>query len=120
VGHDLRLVVAGRTVVGAIERHSPPGDWRTNVALGGSRRPTSPPPRACDLAIAAAAALGIDLVGVDLLPTGAGEYTVIELNGAVDFTSEYNLGEDVFAEVVAALLGSSEATELEAAAGAEL
>jgi RimK family alpha-L-glutamate ligase len=121
VGHDLRLVVAGRKVVGAIERHAPPGDWRTNVALGGSRKPTAPPPRACDLAVAAAAALGIDLVGVDLLPTGAGEYTVIELNGAVDFTSEYSLDEDVFSDTVAALLGSSEATdELEAAAGAEL
>jgi ribosomal protein S6--L-glutamate ligase len=120
VGHDLRLVVAGRKVVGAIERLAAPGDWRTNVALGGVRRPASPPPRARDLALAAAAALGIDLVGVDLLPTGAGEYTVIELNGAVDFTSEYSLDEDVFAEAVAALLGSSEAAELEAAAGAEL
>jgi RimK family alpha-L-glutamate ligase len=121
VGHDLRLVVAGRRVVGAIERHAPPGDWRTNVALGGSRKPASPPPRACDLAIAAAAALGIDLVGVDLLPTGAGEYTVIELNGAVDFTSEYSLDEDVFADAVTALLGAPEASELEAAAaGGEL
>jgi RimK family alpha-L-glutamate ligase len=117
VGHDLRLVIAGRKVVGAIERLAAPGDWRTNVALGGTRRPASPPPRARDLALAAAAALGIDLVGVDLLPTGAGEYTVIELNGAVDFTSEYSLDEDVFAEAVTALLGAREATELEAAAG---
>jgi len=121
VGHDLRLVVAGRQVVGAIERHSPVGDWRTNVALGGSRRPVTPPPRACDLAVAAATALGVDLVGVDLLPTGAGEYVVIELNGAVDFTSEYNLDEDVFAAAVTALLGTADEPELEAAAaGAEL
>ena len=121
VGHDLRLVVAGRRVVGAIERHAPPGEWRTNVALGGSRRPVSPPPRARALAVAAAGALGIDLVGVDLLPTGAGEYVVVELNGAVDFTSEYNLDEDVFAAAVTALLGSFEAAEPEpAAAGAEL
>jgi RimK family alpha-L-glutamate ligase len=116
VGHDLRLIVAGGCVVGAIERVAPPGEWRTNVALGGSRRPTAPPPRACDLAVAAAAALGIDLVGVDLLPTGAGEYTVIELNGAADFTSEYNLDEDVFAAAVGALLGTSEPAELEPAA----
>ena len=121
VGHDLRLVVAGRRVVGAIERHAPPGEWRTNVALGGSRRPVSPPPRARALAVAAAGALGIDLVGVDLRPTGAGEYVVVELNGAVDFTSEYNLDEDVFAAAVTALLGSFEAAEPEpAAAGAEL
>jgi ribosomal protein S6--L-glutamate ligase len=120
LGHDLRLVVAGRRVVGAIERVALPGEWRTNVALGGARRPVTPPPRACELGIAAAAALGIDLVGVDLLPTGAGEYTIVELNGAADFTSEYNLEEDVFAAAVAALIGSAEEPELEAAAGAEI
>jgi RimK family alpha-L-glutamate ligase len=122
LGHDLRVVVAGGRTVGAIERVAAPGEWRTNVALGGSRRPVVPPPRACDLALAAAAAVGIDLVGVDLLPTSAGEFTVIELNGAVEFTSEYDLDEDVFAAAVAALLGScEEAAEPEAAAaGAEV
>jgi RimK family alpha-L-glutamate ligase len=116
VGHDLRVIVAGGCVVGAIERMAPPGEWRTNVALGGSRRSVVPPPRACDLAVAAAAALDIDLVGVDLLPTGAGQYTVIELNGAADFTSEYNQDEDVFAAAVAALIGPCEAVEVDAAA----
>jgi RimK family alpha-L-glutamate ligase len=121
VGHDLRIVVAGGRAVGAIERVAAPGEWRTNVALGGSRRPVVPPPRACELALAAAAAVGIDLVGVDLLPTGAGEFTVIELNGAVEFTSEYDLDEDVFAAAVGALLGACEEAEPEAAAaGAEV
>jgi RimK family alpha-L-glutamate ligase len=112
IGHDLRLVVAGRRVVGAIERVSPAGEWRTNVALGGIRRPVVPPPRACELAVAAATALGIDLVGVDLLPVGAGEYVVIELNAAVEFTPEY-AGEDVYAAAAAALLQASPDTEPE-------
>jgi ribosomal protein S6--L-glutamate ligase len=116
IGHDLRLVVAGRRVVGAVERVTPQGEWRTNVALGGARRPVTPPPRACALAFAAAAALRIDLVGVDLLPTGAGEYVIVELNGAADFTSDYNLGEDVFAAAVAALIGSADELELDVAA----
>jgi RimK family alpha-L-glutamate ligase len=103
IGHDLRLVVAGRRVVGAVERVPAAGEWRTNVALGGIRRPVVAPPRACDLAVAAAAALGIDLVGVDLLPVGAGEYVVIELNAAVEFTPEY-AEEDVYAAAVAELL----------------
>jgi RimK family alpha-L-glutamate ligase len=117
IGHDLRLVVAGRRVVGAVERVASAGEWRTNVALGGIRRPVVPPPRACDLAVAAASALGIDLVGIDLLPVGAGEYVVIELNAAVEFTPEY-AEEDVYAAAVAALLQASPDVEPEDEAAA--
>ena len=106
LGHDLRLVVAGGRIVGAAKRIAPPGEWRTNVALGASVVPATPPPVAADLALAAAKASGLDLVGVDLLPTGPGGFSVIELNGAVDFRPVYALGEgDVFAAAVAALAG---------------
>jgi RimK family alpha-L-glutamate ligase len=109
-GFDLRLVVAAGRVVGAIERVAAAGEWRTNIALGGSRRPTIPTPRACALATAAAAALAGDLVGVDLLPLGNGDYVVLEVNGAVDFTHEYSLlGRDVFDEV-ARIVTASDAT----------
>ncbi len=103
-GHDLRVLVAGGSVVGAAKRIAASGEWRTNVALGGSTVPVEPSPVACELARAAAAAIGIDLVGVDLLPTGPGSFCVIELNGAVDFDATYSLrGGNVFAEAAAAL-----------------
>jgi RimK family alpha-L-glutamate ligase len=104
LGHDLRLVVAGGCVVGAIKRVARPGEWRTNVALGATREPVVPPPIACELAVAAASAIGGDLVGVDLLPLGPGRYIVLEINAAVDFTSEYSVDHDVFDGVADALV----------------
>jgi len=101
-GFDLRLVVAGDRVVGAVHRVSAPGEWRTNVALGATRTPAEPDARAVTLARSAAAAVNGSLVGVDLLPTGNGEWVVLEVNGAVEFTNEYAL-DDVFAATVDAL-----------------
>ncbi len=103
-GYDLRILVAAGRIVGSIFRVAAPGEWRTNVALGGVRRPVFAPPReAVALAIAAAAATGTSFVGVDLLPDGAGGWTVIELNGAVEFTREYAPLDDVFASTSSAL-----------------
>lgn len=103
MGYDVRVLVAAGQVVGAIQRVSAPGEWRTNIALGGRRLPIMPSSDACALAIEAAAAVHGGFVGVDLLPTRYG-YVVIELNGCVDFTPEYSFpGEDVFREVARSL-----------------
>jgi len=101
---DLRLLVAGSCVVGATARIAAPGEWRTNVALGGRLEPTLPPPDACAAAGAAARAIGADLVGIDLLPDGEGGYVVLELNGAVDFDYRYELpARDLYSELASAL-----------------
>ena len=62
-----------------------------------------PPKEACELALTAARAAGAALVGVDLLPDVDGNWTVIELNGAVEFTHEYQPAGDVFTDVAAGL-----------------
>ena len=103
-GHDLRLLVAAGRVVGAVERISAPGEWRTNVALGGTVRPVEPSGTARTLACRAAQAIGGDFVGVDLLPRDVDDYVVLELNGAVEFMPEYGLGGgDVYRDVAEAL-----------------
>jgi RimK family alpha-L-glutamate ligase len=106
-GYDLRIVVARGRVIGAVRRVAAPGEWRTNVALGARRETVAPPPEACAIAVAAADAIGGDLVGVDLLPADLGTWVVLEVNGAVDFTSAYSMDDDVFAAASAALTSAS-------------
>jgi len=114
-GFDLRVVVSGGRVVGAIERVAAAGEWRTNIALGGHRRPVDPPPDARRLALAAAAAVRADLVGIDLLPLPDGGHVVLELNGAVDFTSDYSpAGRDIF-DAAAGVIAAEASAGLDAA-----
>jgi RimK family alpha-L-glutamate ligase len=107
-GVDLRVVVAGGEVIGAIERLAPPGEWRTNVSLGARRLPACPTNEARELAIRAVDAVGLDLAGVDLVERADRSLVVLEVNGAVDFTTEYGLnGEDPFSLAVARLAGAT-------------
>ena len=94
-------------------RVAAPGEWRTNVALGGVRRTVTEPPRAAAaVALEAARASGVDLVGVDLLPDRDGSWGIAELNGAVEFTEEYAPWGDIFAET-ATVLGAVARDRLE-------
>jgi RimK family alpha-L-glutamate ligase len=104
LGHDLRIVVSGGRLAGSVERLAAPGEWRTNVALGAARRGAQPPAEAAALALAAVAAVGADLAGVDLLPLPDGGWTVLEVNGAVDFTRQYRRDRDVFEAAIEGLL----------------
>ena len=113
-GSDLRLVVAGDRVVGAVRREPAPGEWRTNVALGATRVPVDPPRAAVELARSAARAAGAAFVGVDLLPTPEGGFTILELNGAVDFTRDYLQAGDVFQEAAAGIAQAARPASVDA------
>lgn len=80
-GRDVRVFVVGGAVLGAIERRAPEGEWRTNVAIGGSAQPFELPIDWAQLAVRAAAAVGADYAGVDLLPSRDGKIYVLEVNG---------------------------------------
>jgi ribosomal protein S6--L-glutamate ligase len=68
-------------VLAAIERRALEGEWRTNVAIGGSVTPFQLTPEWESLALRAAATVGADYAGVDLLPSRTGEVFVLEVNG---------------------------------------
>jgi ribosomal protein S6--L-glutamate ligase len=80
-GHDVRVFVLGDRVLGAIRRHAPEGDWRTNVSVGGRPEPFVPGPDVEKLALRAARAVGARMAGVDLLPDlDGGGLVVLEVN----------------------------------------
>ena len=79
-GRDIRVFIAGGRVIGAIERRAPAGEWRTNIARGATARPFELPPEWERLALAAAAAMGAEYAGVDLLPSREGPVFVLEVN----------------------------------------
>lgn len=75
---DYRVFVCeGRAVAGMIRE----GDgWITNVHRGGRPLPWAMPPSAAELAERAAAAIGVDYSGIDLVEDGEGGYLVLEVN----------------------------------------
>lgn len=100
-GWDVRvLVVGGRPF--SMRRRAAPGDWRTNVAVGGTAERFEPPADWIDLAARAAACLEAEVAGVDLVPTGDGRILVLEVNGVPGWRAmEAATGLDVTGAVVA-------------------
>ena len=78
-GVDVRAFVVGGRVLGAIERRAI--GWRTNLARGGAARSITLPDHLGRLAVRAAAAVGADYAGVDLLTATDGTVYVLEVNG---------------------------------------
>jgi RimK family alpha-L-glutamate ligase len=78
-GRDIRAFVIGGRVLAAIERRS--AGWRTNISRGGTAVPFELPEAWRALAVRAAAAVGAEYAGVDLLPARDGSLYVLEVNG---------------------------------------
>ena len=78
-GRDIRVFVLGGRILAAIERRSQ--GWRTNIARGAVGHPIALPEEWAGLALRAAAAVGAEYAGVDLLPARDGGIYVLEVNG---------------------------------------
>jgi len=100
-GRDLRVFVVGGRVLGTIERRAPDGEWRTNVAIGGSATAVDISPEIEQVALRAAAAVGADYAGVDVLPARDGSLYVLEVNGIPGWQGlQQATGLDVAAAIV--------------------
>ncbi|SPF03387.1 RimK family alpha-L-glutamate ligase [Streptomyces sp. MA5143a] len=83
-GHDLRVVVVGRTPVVAIQRVS--DDWRTNTHLGAEVRRVEVTAEIDKLCGQVVDALGPGFYGVDLVEDrSTGELLVLEVNANPEF-----------------------------------
>lgn len=102
-GHDARLFVIGESVVGAIRRFVPEGDWRANVAVGGRAEAFDPDEGLRRLALRAARAVGAEVAGVDLiLDLDRGEWVVLEVNAVPGWRALAACsGVDVASEILA-------------------
>jgi RimK family alpha-L-glutamate ligase len=105
-GRDVRVFVVGGRVIGAIERRAAAGEWRTNIALGGTARPFELPREWERLALAAAAAMGAEYAGGDLLPSREGPVFVLEVNAIPGWEGlQRATGVDVAGAIVEHLVG---------------
>jgi ribosomal protein S6--L-glutamate ligase len=69
-GVSRRVLVLDGAVLGATEHRAAPGEFRSNAARGAAVAAVTLAGGAADLAVAAAAVLGLGFCGVDLLPDG--------------------------------------------------
>lgn len=80
-GTDIRCLVIGDKVVGAIRREARPGEFRANVHQGGMAYKTKLSPQERTIAVAAARAMGLKVAGVDLVRSNHGPL-VLEINSS--------------------------------------
>jgi tetrahydromethanopterin:alpha-L-glutamate ligase len=75
---DFRVFVVGGRAVAAMTRRG--AGWVTNIGQGGTAEPLAADGRLAELAVAAAAAVGADHAGVDLIAGRDGERQILEVN----------------------------------------
>jgi ribosomal protein S6--L-glutamate ligase len=102
-GSDVRAFVIGGRVVAAMRRSGRPGEFRSNLHRGGTAEPARITPEEERTAIQSAAALGLNVAGVDMLRSARGPL-VMEVNASPGFEGiERATGIDVAGEIIAFL-----------------
>ncbi len=99
-GRDVRALVVGDEVVGAMRRQAKSGEFRSNIHRGGEGRVFSLPREFEEVAVRAAKTIGLSVCGVDLLEGRDGP-RVMELNSSPGFEGlEKATGRDIAGAIV--------------------
>ncbi len=80
-GADFRAFVVGGEVIAAMRRQAAPGEFRANLHRGGTAEAVELASEEREVSVRAAAAVGLDVAGVDFLRTQRGPL-VIEVNAS--------------------------------------
>ncbi len=99
-GTDIRALVVGGRVVGAMKRIGRKGDFRSNLHRGGKGEKVEITHEEADTAIRSAEALGLNVCGVDILRSRRGP-VVIEVNSSPGLEGiERATGVDIAGEII--------------------
>lgn len=80
-GTDIRILVVGNRVVGAMKRVGAQGEFRSNLHMGGSASKVRISPEERSTALRAAKSIGLSVCGVDILRSNHGP-VVMEVNSS--------------------------------------
>lgn len=99
-GRDVRALVVGDEVVGAMRRQAKSGEFRSNIHRGGEGKSIKLDGAYVEVAVRAAKAVGLSVCGVDMLEGKAGP-RVMELNSSPGFEGlEQATGKDIAGAIV--------------------
>lgn len=100
-GRDVRALVVGDRVAGAMRREARKGEFRSNLHRGGFGKAAQLSREVEEAAVRAARVLGLEVAGVDLLESADGP-KVMELNSSPGFEGlERATGLDIAGQIVA-------------------
>ncbi|HXG74353.1 MAG TPA: lysine biosynthesis protein LysX [Candidatus Nitrosotenuis sp.] len=98
---DIRAIVIGDTVAGAIYRNSTPDNWKTNTHLGGTAEVCKVTNELEDICIRAKNAVKGQIVGVDLMESNDKGLLVHEINNTTEYRNVARVtGTDIAAKIL--------------------
>ncbi|MFT6717750.1 MAG: ribosomal protein S6--L-glutamate ligase [Sphingobacteriales bacterium] len=99
-GADIRVLVVGGVVVGAMKRQGKKGEFRSNLHRGGSATVIELSEEEETTALKAAKAMGLGVAGVDMLQSNSGPL-VLEVNSSPGLEGiETATGKDIAREII--------------------